>query len=113
MKMVVLIVDDDNGIRSLLEHYLRSKGLQVVTASDGEKGLAAYCANHERITKVLTDVTMPVMTGPQMVQAIRKHYPKKSPKITYMSGYARPVDLGDHMFILKPFNLKTIDEILT
>jgi len=63
---VILVVDDDAGIRDSLADLLDDEGYQVVTASDGRDGLAKLRQlNGSRPCVILLDLMMPVMNGPQ------------------------------------------------
>ncbi|MFQ5538580.1 MAG: response regulator, partial [Gemmatimonadota bacterium] len=65
----VLVVDDDPRTRKLLTEYLGSLGLEVVTAEDGQEGLAAV--RSEAPDAVLLDLLMPVMDGMTFLQRLR------------------------------------------
>jgi CheY-like chemotaxis protein len=63
---VILVVDDDAGIRDSLADLLDDEGYQVVTANDGRDGLAKLRQlNASRPCVILLDLMMPVMNGPQ------------------------------------------------
>lgn len=63
---LILVVDDDAGIRDSLADLLDDEGYQVVTASDGRDGLAKLRQlNASRPCVILLDLMMPVMNGPQ------------------------------------------------
>src|SRR5512141_1591002 len=61
----VLIVDDEVVIRSLLSELLSEDGYTVATAEDGKRGLE-YASNGQ-VDLVISDVHMPIMTGPELV----------------------------------------------
>jgi response regulator RpfG family c-di-GMP phosphodiesterase len=63
----VLVVDDEEPIRSALARFLRARGFDVTTADSGEKALAAFDAEH--FVAALFDVRMPGMTGLELVPA--------------------------------------------
>lgn len=67
--MKVLIVDDTNTLRSLVQVYLMAPGWEFVEAKDGKEGLAQARAHRPDV--VITDVRMPVMDGFELCAAIR------------------------------------------
>lgn len=62
---VVLVVDDDAGIRESLADVLRDEGYQVVTAVDGQDALSKLREHRPMPCLILLDLMMPVMSGPQ------------------------------------------------
>lgn len=62
---VIIVVEDEAGIAEILTAVLESEGHEVVTACDGQAGLA--CIGQRRPDLVITDTMMPVMDGPTMV----------------------------------------------
>jgi signal transduction histidine kinase len=65
----VLVVEDDDEIRRFIAGFLRTDGFRVLEASNGEEGIARAKAGYPDV--VVSDVMMPVMSGVQMVQALR------------------------------------------
>lgn len=66
----VLVVEDEKTQRRLLQAKLEKEGYQVILASDGQEGLQAFLNDHE-IRLVITDLSMPVMDGFQLIKAVR------------------------------------------
>jgi CheY-like chemotaxis protein len=66
----ILLVDDDEVTRTLIIEVLGQK-YQVIEASNGQKGLNLFKANKSKIKLVITDFSMPCMSGFDMVRAIR------------------------------------------
>jgi CheY-like chemotaxis protein len=66
----ILVVDDEGPVREVLRDCLELLGAEVVTAADGDGGLAAYL--RERPDAILTDIRMPGMDGFQMTARIRE-----------------------------------------
>lgn len=83
----LLLVEDDRNLRELQAQVLEAEGFRVITASDGEEGLLRYCQFTKQIDLVVTDVTMPKLTGDAMIAEIKKVSP--SAKIIVVSGYAK------------------------
>jgi len=116
----VLVVDDEPGVRALLEVLLAGRGLDVLVACDGEEGLAVWQAERDHIGLVLLDLTMPRMGGGELLRALRRR--GSSVPVLLMSGYAqeevvgRFTGMGLTGFIQKPFKvaamLERIEETL-
>lgn len=66
----ILVIDDDRGIRSLLDSLLRRKGYDVVLAENGFKGLDLF--RQERPNVIVLDLKMPGMDGLAVLQEIRR-----------------------------------------
>src|SRR5688572_9012514 len=74
----ILIVDDDEMIRTLLGEFFRSREIPVWLASDGEEAIELFAQLDLDIGLVLLDVRMPEMDGPQTLrklQVIRRDVP--------------------------------------
>lgn len=72
---LILVVDDEQSIRELVKNTLETFGYRVISADNGKEGLAIYQRSTEKISVILTDMMMPVMDGPTMIQAIRMFDP--------------------------------------
>jgi PAS domain S-box-containing protein len=68
---LILVVDDELGIQELVKSTLESFGYRVITAGNGKEALAIYRNTKEKISVILTDINMPEMDGPTMIEAIR------------------------------------------
>lgn len=66
----ILVVDDDRGVRSLIERYLQPQGYQVLTAATGIEGMDRV--QSAAIDLVLLDLEMPEMNGPAFVRELRR-----------------------------------------
>jgi two-component system, cell cycle sensor histidine kinase and response regulator CckA len=101
----ILLVDDEEGVRKLVQAVLQSNGYHVLEASNGSAALAVYEKNGHKIDLVLTDVVMPQMSGFELARRLAEIAPDL--KILYMSGY-RDNALGapgsvPRAFLHKPF----------
>lgn len=67
----VLIIDDEEGIRDLLEYNLNKHGFSVFTAENGMQGLEVLEQNSQEINLILLDMMMPIMDGFEMCKAVR------------------------------------------
>jgi PAS domain S-box-containing protein len=81
-KESILLVEDDEEIRGLVQFTLNEAGYSVVSARNGIEALAALT---DRINLLLTDVVMPGMDGSKVAEQVAERYP--SIKVLYMSGY--------------------------
>ena len=68
----VLLVDDENSIRLATASILHSQGFQVETAMNGKQGLELFKASPGKFDLVITDLSMPQMSGIELSQGIRK-----------------------------------------
>ncbi|HET7386955.1 MAG TPA: ATP-binding protein [Nocardioidaceae bacterium] len=84
----ILLVEDDDALRSMAERILRRDGYQVLTASDGPSGEAVAQQRREEIDLLLTDVVMPGMLGSELARRVTAANP--SIGVLFMSGYAPP-----------------------
>jgi len=115
-KGVVLLVDDEPTIRSVLREGLEAAGFQVVEGVDGVDGFGAFVRHRASIVAVMVDLTMPRMNGDEVVQEIRKLEPNIP--IILMSGYSQDeamANLGQEgisAFLSKPCSVKESLETL-
>ncbi len=109
----VLLVEDEDMVRTVAERALTRAGYEVTPCANGEEGLAAILEGTTQFDLVVSDVVMPGMDGPAMVRAIRAKLPKIP--VLFMSGYAeeqlrRDIDIPDMHFIAKPFSVAAIGD---
>src|SRR6266436_4987006 len=81
----VLVVEDEDEVRSLASEFLRSAGYSVLTARDGLEALEISERLGSAIQLLLTDVVMPKMRGTELAQELKARFPRL--RIVYMSGY--------------------------
>jgi two-component system cell cycle sensor histidine kinase/response regulator CckA len=115
----ILVVDDETAIRELVLKILRRRGYQVLEAANGEEALAV-CREHSgrasgrTIDLVITDVMMPRMGGPELVDRLQKQ--GQNPKVLYVSGFTGDTNLSARnfppgtAFLEKPFTLAALLE---
>ena len=105
---LILVVDDEVGIRESLRRTLETHGYRVVMATQGAEGLAAFVRYRTEVRAVLTDMMMPVMHGPAMINGLRALDPHLV--ILGMSGLLERKDvkgfeqLDLSAFLAKPFS---------
>jgi two-component system, OmpR family, KDP operon response regulator KdpE len=103
---VILIVDDDPGIRDSLCGELRAAGYDAITAADGKAGLAAFRVHLPDL--MITDLAMPGADGFTLISAIRAFSQTPIVVISVRGADAdkiRALDLGADDFVTKPFSL--------
>jgi PAS domain S-box-containing protein len=83
---LILLVEDDDGVRDLTARMLRDLGYDVIVAADGVKALAAFDANPS-IQLILTDVVMPDMNGRDLADQATARRPDV--KVLFTTGYTR------------------------
>ena len=82
----ILVIDDDEVVRSTLSQILLSLGYRVITANDGEMGICKFQENIDRVSLIITDVIMPVMDGIDAVERIRREKPELP--VIFVTGYS-------------------------
>ena len=102
----ILLVDDEEGVRTLVCAILRSNGYDVLEAANGPAALAVHEKNSHKIDMALTDIVMPQMTGFELGRQLEERSPGR--KILYMSGYRDNPIAGSgagapSAFLHKPF----------
>jgi PAS domain S-box-containing protein len=107
----ILVVDDESALLAVIGKALRTYGYQILTARDGAEGVAIYARNLENISVVLTDLTMPGMSGGEMIHALRRMNPEL--KVIASSGLHSQVSAtaaipGVKHFLTKPYVLHTL-----
>lgn len=117
---LVLLVDDEEGIREITRKTLERHGYRVILAANGAEGVAQYAQRGREIDLVLTDLIMPVMDGPAMVVALKSLNPEV--RIVGSSGLqteetmARARAVGVRDFVPKPYSaamlLSTLARVL-
>lgn len=108
----VLIIDDSEELRSLLEIILPYGGYQAVTAATGNDGL--HLATERKPDVILVDLELPDMNGLKVLEALNRD--ERSVPTIMMTGYgsegaaARALHLGAFGYLIKPF---TTEEVLS
>ena len=104
--------EDEDAVRMFSSRALRDKGYRIIEASNGESALEFIQKNATTIDLVITDVVMPKMDGPTLMEHIKELNPKM--KIIFISGYTEDsfrnslANNSQVHFLSKPFNLKEL-----
>lgn len=83
----VLVVEDEPGVRKLVERILGQRGYSVLAAGSAREAVRIAQDHPHPLDLVVTDVVMPDRNGPELVAALRRDYPGL--RALFMSGYAR------------------------
>ncbi|MFW0777058.1 MAG: ATP-binding protein [Rickettsiales bacterium] len=111
-KSTVLLVEDETPVRIFAARALRNKGYNVIEADCGETAIELMNQHGKDVEVIVTDVIMPGMTGPSMIDEIIPDYPDV--KVIFISGYAEDVFVNNYgaersfNFLAKPFTLKQL-----
>ena len=73
-RKTVLVIDDDDSLRRVIEYTLDEAGFKVLTARNGSEGLKLFA--EEQPPVVLTDIQMPGISGYEVLQSIQNSHPE-------------------------------------
>jgi two-component system, cell cycle sensor histidine kinase and response regulator CckA len=115
----VLVVDDEDQVRDLVQEVLETHGYTVLVARDGEDALRVAQQHGGAIHLLVTDMVMPRMSGARLFERLSLARPGL--RALYVSGYADQTTAAAHGFqaplLLKPFTpnvlLARVGEALT
>lgn len=108
----ILLVEDEDAVRSFASRALASRGYTVLEADSGERALEIVGEHAGAIDLVLSDVVMPEMDGPMLLKELRKR--GIGTKVVFISGYAEDAfsrnleGQTDFAFLPKPFTLRQL-----
>jgi len=114
IKKRVLVVDDELNIRRILQASFDKNGWVALTAESGHEALTIL--GREEVDCVLTDVTMPGMSGYDLQKEIADRYP--SIPVVIMTAYGtipqaiQAIRNGAYEFLTKPFDLDSVKKII-
>ncbi|TRD19810.1 hybrid sensor histidine kinase/response regulator [Palleronia caenipelagi] len=111
-KPLILLVDDEDGLRSTGSAFLKMRNYDVLTASDGQEAVDLYTEHSAEIDLCLLDLNLPRLNGYQVFRTIREIRPDCP--VVFVTGFSGEKELGDlvrcGMSILhKPYRLKELD----
>jgi DNA-binding NtrC family response regulator len=118
-KRKILVVDDEDALRTVLSAELNSEGYDVGTAADGTQALSEL--QRTKFDLVLLDIKMPNMNGFEVLKVIKEKHP--GTKVIMLTGFAdlknaiESKKLGAEDFVSKPYDLvdllTTIDRVMS
>ncbi len=113
---LILVVDDEEPIRVMIQATMEKFGYRVATAVDGQQALTVFEAHRGEIAAVLTDMMMPALGGGALIDSIRRLDP--AVKVIAMSGLASRMELEAEVaqarmpFLHKPFTAEQLLDAL-
>ncbi len=111
---VILVVEDDDQVRTVVSKGLPRLGYEVLVVGNAEEALALVDKHPGRIDLLLTDVVMPGLSGPQLADRLTARRPET--RVVFMSGYPEAQDpalgfsLNGRSYLQKPFALAELAE---
>ena len=106
----ILVVEDDDAIRELLEFAFREAGHETIGAIDGQHALRLAMANQPDV--VVMDLGLPIMSGPEFVMSWRAHLGTPGPPIVVISGRPDVMEvargLDARAAFAKPFDIEVL-----
>lgn len=109
---MILIVDDEKAVAGFLSELLEKRGYKVQVETDSNQALSTYLRNPSSYRLIITDQTMPGMTGMELAQAVLNQDPNVP--IILCTGYSdtlnqqQALNLGIKKFMTKPMQLGEI-----
>jgi DNA-binding response OmpR family regulator len=110
--MKVAVVEDDTEIRKLLEFAMKHAGFEVVSASDGKRGLDVVL--RERPKVAILDVKMPGMSGFEVCHAAKQLMGPRAPYVIMLTAKSLTSDIaagrahGADLYLVKPVDMTTL-----
>lgn len=115
-KKKILLADDEEDIKAIVQLFLESKGYEVVTAFDG---LAAIdLAQSEKPDLILLDVMMPVVNGYEVCSRLKADEATRDIPVVMLSAMAQSesvdkgLSAGAVDYIVKPFDPSRLEEVV-
>lgn len=108
----ILVVDDEEAIRSFISMVLKTEGYEVVTASDASEGIKKTFSEIPDV--VLTDIRMPGLDGISLIRRVRATIPPAKLPIIVISAFGDEVNIADAIkagatdYIVKPFDFNDL-----
>jgi len=106
----VLLVDDEEEIRTLLGSFLESQGYQVVLASDGNEALDLVETEDPQI--IILDLKLPGLNGIEVCKRLKEQEKTRSIPVIIITGFGDnkllSLDVGADDFVNKPFDMADI-----
>ena len=115
-RATVLLVEDETPVRIFAARALRNKGYEVLEADSGENAIEVFTEHTGPIDIIISDVMMPGINGPKMIEALYKDHAErmKTIDVVFISGYAEDAFVDSYgqerafNFLAKPFTLKQL-----
>ena len=109
---LILIVDDEEAIRTATRQTLEALDYRTLLAADGAEAVALYTLHSREIAVVLTDMMMPVMDGPTTIRMLQTINPDvkiiAASGVSHLGGPAKVAEMGVRHFLPKPYTAQTV-----
>lgn len=112
----LLVVDDEPGIRDVLEAILVSCGYQVTCVANGVEAMAEI--KRGKFDMVITDMCMPEMDGERLYESIKESDPKLAKRVVFVTGDTVStksrsfLERTGNQWLSKPFNIRDVEEVV-
>lgn len=116
MSLLILIAEDDPGVRMAVHSYLETFGYSVITAEDGEQAFSMIQQYHPHL--VISDINMPKKNGYELVKEIRKFPAFRLLPVIFLTEYNQVTDrvqgyqVGCDVYLAKPFEVEELEAVI-
>lgn len=113
VKEKIIVAEDDSKIQIVIKGALEKEGYEILTAKDGIEAIKLLQENPDAVA-IIADISMPRMTGLELVEEVRKNGPNPDIPILMLSAHhnkenvVKATELGINDFLIKPFSLKDL-----
>lgn len=112
---LLLLVEDEDELRKLIQDFLTARGYEVIACGTGEAALKWARTLVRNPDVVISDMALPEDAGTLLVTQLRQQNPRT--KVIFMSGYSKPrtaiLGIEDAVYLQKPFSLHHLANILS
>ena len=108
----ILLIEDDDALREMVERILKKEGYRLLTAADGGEAADVVARENARVDLLLADIILPGLSGPEVARELRAQNPNL--KVIFASGshsdnVLHTIDLVDRpTFLSKPYEPKAL-----
>ena len=110
MSEKILVADDEQEIRNLLDHFLKGQGYEVVLASDGNQALKLAAEENPQV--IILDIKMPGLDGLEVCKRLKEKEQTKLIPVIVITGFEdnkmAALNIGADDFVNKPFDMAEI-----
>ena len=106
----ILVADDEQEIRNLLDHFLKGQGYEVILASDGHEALKLAVEENPQV--IILDIKMPGLDGLEVCKQLKENEQTKLIPVIVITGFEdnkmESLNIGADDFVNKPFDMAEI-----
>ena len=116
MSLLILVADDDPGIRLAVNDYLELSGYSVITAENGQKALSVLEVYHPHL--LVSDIKMPLMDGYTLVKQVRQRPEFRLLPVIFLTERGtikeriRGYQVGCDLYLPKPFEMEELGAVI-